>query len=116
MFCASCGTALQEGSKFCTSCGNAVNNKSPTETAIIDNATNPETPPTAIHTPPPTQAMNKTPTQLKLPPDGFIHDPKSGLYYITTRAPNPETGVNGQWVTWFYPETKQFKQVFTADQ
>ena len=63
-----------------------------------------------------TSCGNAVATQLKLPPDGFLHDPKSGLYYITTRAPNPETGANGQWVTWYYPETKQFKQVFTADQ
>jgi len=109
MFCTSCGASLQEGSKFCTSCGNAVNYKSQTETTNIGNATNPETPPTA-------RTMTQAPTQLKLPPDGFLHDPKSGLYYITTRAPNPETGANGQWVTWYYPETKQFKQVFTADQ
>jgi len=49
------------------------------------------------------------------PPEGFTYDQNSGLYYIYTDASNPETGETGSWTTWFYPQTGEYKQVFTPD-
>jgi len=54
-------------------------------------------------------------TNTQMPPEGFEYDPNSGLYFILTKTPNPETGDHGQWLTWFYPKTGEFKQDFMPD-
>ena len=48
-------------------------------------------------------------------PEGFTHDPNSGLYYKTVPGTDPATGAQGTWVTWFYPETGEYKQQFHAN-
>ena len=92
MFCSSCGISISEDSRFCESCGSAVKN--------FDLVPKKESSPVI---------------ETQSPPEGFSQDPYSSLYYITTVAPNPETGELGQWVTWFYPETGEYKQQFTPD-
>ena len=45
-------------------------------------------------------------------PEGFILDPGSGLYFISTPGNDPATGASGQWVTWYYPDTGEYLQQF----
>lgn len=47
-------------------------------------------------------------------PEGFTFEPNNGLYFHMTTGINPETGESGQWVTWFYPQSGEYQQVFHA--
>jgi hypothetical protein len=64
--------------------------------------------------PAPTPAPLPVPsvTQKFAPPEGFIFDQNSGLYYKVMPGKDPATGVFGQWYTWFYPDTDEYKQIF----
>ena len=109
MFCSSCGTPIPEDSRFCEVCGSLVETDPMpvvTHTSVYEAVLEPVTEPV-----PEPASVVKT----QMPPEGFEYDPNSGLYYIITKTPNPETGDHGQWVTWFYPETGEFKQDFTPD-
>ncbi|MCL2628757.1 MAG: hypothetical protein FWD44_08720 [Oscillospiraceae bacterium] len=52
---------------------------------------------------------------MHTPISGFTLDPKSGLFYEIKVAPHPDTGQPGQFITWFYPATGEYKQTFTPD-
>ena len=54
-----------------------------------------------------------TPARLS-PPEGFTHDPSSGLYYLLKRG-SDENRQPGEWATWFYPDTGEYVQDFTPD-
>jgi competence ComEA-like helix-hairpin-helix protein len=90
MVCPNCQNRLPDGGKFCNVCGT-----------------------TAV--PEPQPALQAQPEQHAIP-DGFLHDPDSGLYYRLTPGQNLTTGENGQWATWFYPDTGDYQQQFHADQ
>ena len=45
------------------------------------------------------------------PPEGFLLDPSSGLYYNTAMGTDPETGAPVQWVTWFDANSGEYTQV-----
>jgi len=45
-------------------------------------------------------------------PEGFIFDHSNGLYYQAIPGTDPATGVSGSYVTWFYPQTGEYKQQF----
>jgi len=46
------------------------------------------------------------------PPSDFLLDHNSGLYFKRTQGINPQTGVNGETITWFYPETGGYQEQF----
>ena len=46
------------------------------------------------------------------PPEGFILDPNSELYYMRTQGVDPQTGAHGEYITWFYPDSGQYQQQF----
>jgi len=109
MFCETCGTPMPEDSRFCESCGSAVEAELQPEVAPIPEASSaPE------QAPIPVVSQQISYTQPG-PPEGFTYDQGSGLYYLNTAAPNPETGETGSWVTWYYPQTGEYKQVFAPD-
>ena len=45
------------------------------------------------------------------PPDGYLLDPESGLYYSSAMGTDPETGAPAQWVTWFDANSGEYRQV-----
>ena len=49
------------------------------------------------------------------PPEGFSLDQNSGLYYNSVEGNDLTTGKNGRWVTWFCPNTGEYKQNFVPD-
>lgn len=107
MYCSNCGFPMPGDSLFCESCGSAVEIESTPE--VIQEPVKRMTTAERINT------LKESVMTNMLPPDDFQYDPDSGLYYISTNAPNPETGVFGRWITWFYPDTGEFKQVFLPD-
>lgn len=46
-----------------------------------------------------------------MPPEGFEIDPESLLFYRSDRGNDPDTGAPVQWVTWFDPNTGEYRQV-----
>jgi len=44
-------------------------------------------------------------------PPGFTYDQNSGLYYLVTPGYD-ESGVHGNWATWYYPTTGEYVQSF----
>jgi len=140
MYCPFCGINIDDNSRFCEHCGNVVEvafkaaaAAQPVYEPVIVPVVipepvyepEPEPEPVVIHEPiiihEPVIIYEPEPEPVPIqstqaPPEGFTYDPNSGLYYILTYAPNPETGESGQWVTWFYPHNGEFKQVFTPDQ
>lgn len=86
--------------------------------------TNPPPPPGMNHPPQHPSPMPPAPEPEPAPPptapkidvpDGFILDQGSGLYYKVMHKKDPATGESGQWYTWFYPESGEFRQQFHAD-
>ena len=49
------------------------------------------------------------------PPEGYTLDINSGLYFHSVEGNDLNTGKYGKWVTWFYPNSGEYKQVFVPD-
>ncbi|MDR2599467.1 MAG: hypothetical protein LBC73_04240 [Oscillospiraceae bacterium] len=89
MICKKCSTQLLNGVLFCNICG---------EKQSVYNA-----------------ASEQIPEQsqaLYAAPECFTLDPSNGLYYMTAMGSNLQTGENGQWITWFYPDSGEFTHNF----
>ncbi|MCL2079874.1 MAG: zinc-ribbon domain-containing protein [Oscillospiraceae bacterium] len=61
-----------------------------------------------------TAVVYQCPQSETAPPEGFIYDAESALYYIITPGFDPRTGQNGNWTTWFRPDTGEYYQHFEA--
>ena len=48
-------------------------------------------------------------------PEGFAHDPNSGMYYKSTPGFDINTGAPGNTVTWFNPGSGEYSQHFYAN-
>jgi len=105
---------MSENAQFCRGCGAKVNEEqdSPQEVAPEPEPVPAPHPPVPRPIPAPPQISSN---EKQTPPEGFELDPGSGLYYIVTYAPHPETGELGRWTTWFNSEVGEYQQTFTPD-
>lgn len=54
--------------------------------------------------------VSTDPSAASVPvPDGFLLDPQSGLYYLMTQNPTPQSGTPEAWITWYDPETGRYR-------
>jgi len=85
MICKNCHrdiSTIPQGSKFCPLCGS-------------------------------TEYKNTSATTVRNQiPHGFIKDPDSGWYYISTQKIDPKNGACGECITWYDPDTGKYQQQF----